>query len=127
MRIKETDASRQHMTIRIKNLRLKTIVGIYAWERKVPQEILINIRFEYDGTSAAESDDIRDAVDYKKLKKQIIQEVESSAFQLIEKVASRILEIVMQQDKISSACVEVDKPHALRFADSVSVTCCSER
>ena len=111
------------MKIRIKNLRLRTIVGIYAWERKEVQDVIINIDFEFEGSDAAKSDRIEDTVDYKKLKKRIIEEVENSRFYLLEKLAGRILSIVMSDSKVIRARVEVDKPQALRFADSVSVEC----
>ena len=115
------------MTIRIKNLRLRTVIGIYDWEKKEPQDVIINVMFDFDGTRAAETDDIQYTVDYKRMKKRIIHEVESSAFQLIERLAQHILNIVMDDEKVDSARVEVDKPHALRFADSVSVTCSAVR
>lgn len=115
------------MKIRIKNLRLRTVVGIYAWERKEAQDVIINIDLEFDGSQAAESDQIKDTVDYKALKKRVIAEVETSHFQLLEKLASHILDIVMSDLKVYRARVEVDKPNALRFADSVSVECSAER
>ncbi len=115
------------MKVHIKNLRLRTIVGIFAWERKEVQDVIINITFEFNGSTAAERDDIQDTVDYKELKKSIIKTVENSQFYLLEKLASRILEIVMSDPKVIRANVEVDKPQALRFADSVSVECSAER
>lgn len=115
------------MKIRIKNLRLRTVVGIYAWERKEAQDVIINIDLEFDGSRAAETDNIKDTVDYKSLKKHIIKEVEASRFQLLEKLAGHILDIVMSDQKVYRAHVEVDKPNALRFADSVSVECSAER
>jgi D-erythro-7,8-dihydroneopterin triphosphate epimerase len=115
------------MKIRIKNLKLRTVVGIYAWERSEPQDVIINIEMEFEGSRAAETDNIEDTVDYKTLKKQIIAEVESSRCNLIEKLAGRILSILMNDPKVQKATVEVDKPHALRFADSVSVELSEER
>ena len=115
------------MIIRIKNLRLRTVIGMNDWERKTQQDLIINIEMEFDGTKASQSDDIKNTVNYKTLKKSIITEVEQSRYHLIETLASHILEIVMKYDKVQRAIVEVDKPRALRFADSVSVTCSSER
>ena len=109
------------MKIRIKNLRARTIIGIYEWERNHLQEIVINIEMVFDGSKAIETDTIEDTVNYKDLKKQILAEVEASGFQLLEKLADHILQIVMSDPKVQKASVEVDKPHALRFADSVSV------
>ncbi|MBN1780251.1 dihydroneopterin aldolase [bacterium] len=115
------------MKIKIKNLRLRTIVGIYAWERKETQDVIINITIEFDGSGAAQTDNVRNTVDYKALKKRIVSEVESSRFKLLEKLADHVLRIILEDKKVLSARVEVDKPHALRFADSVSVTCTGSR
>ncbi len=115
------------MKIRIKNLRVRTIIGIYEWEREHLQEVVVNVEMAFDGSRAVKTDAIEDTVNYKALKKRIIDEVENSDFQLLEKLADHILNIVMDDPKVKNATVEVDKPHALRFADSVSVVCSGDR
>jgi D-erythro-7,8-dihydroneopterin triphosphate epimerase len=109
------------MLIRIKNLHLRTIIGVNDWERELRQDVIINIEMEFDGSKAAQSDDLADTVDYKRLKRRIIQMVEASSFQLIERLASEILDLIMENKCVMRATVEVDKPHALRYTDSVSV------
>lgn len=115
------------MIIRIKDLRLRAVIGINDWEREHKQDIVINLELEFDGRKAGETDDIADTVNYKAITKQIIKEVEASEFYLLEKLSSSIIKIVMQDDKVKKASVEIDKPHALRFADSVSVICSADR
>jgi FolB domain-containing protein len=107
--------------IKVKNLRLRTIIGIFDWERDHKQDIIINLKLKFDDSKASLSDDINDTVDYKKLTKRIIAEVEQTSFNLIEKLAAYIINIVMEDKKITAAVVKVDKPHALRFADSVCI------
>jgi FolB domain-containing protein len=114
------------MLIRIKNLRLKTIVGVNSWERQEAQEVVINIEIEFDGRKAAETDSLDETVDYKRIKKQILEDLESSKFFLLESLGQRILDKLLEDGRILRATVEVDKPKALRFADSVSVVCSSE-
>ena len=109
------------MIIRIKNLRLRTIVGIEDWERKHKQDVIVNIEMELDGDEAGKSDDIEDTVNYKTVKRNIINAVEGSQYQLLDKLAIEILKVIMEEAKVKRAAVEVDKPQALRFADSVSV------
>ena len=110
------------MIIRIKNLRLRTIIGIYDWERTELQDVIINAEIEFDGAKAAGSDNIQDTIDYKIINKKIIEMVESSKLFLVEKLADTVLKIIMEDKKVKSAKVEIDKPGALRFTDSVSVT-----
>ena len=115
------------MIIRVKNLRLRTIVGINDWERKAPQDVVINIEIEYDGTKAVETDNIEDGVNYRAIAKRVIREVEQSQFHLLDALAGHVLRLVMEDEAVQRATVEIDKPHALRFADSVSVSCSAER
>lgn len=114
------------MVIRIKNLRLRTIIGINDWERNATQDVIVNVDIVFDGSQVAETGHIDDTVDYKQIKKKIIKQIESSKFYLLDKLASHVLGIIMEEEKVIRAAVEIDKPHALRFADSVSV-CCSGR
>lgn len=111
------------MRIKIKNLRLRTVIGVFDWERKTKQDVVINAAIDFDGAKAAASDDIEQTFDYKALTKKIISAVEASQFYLIEKLADTILQIIMDHPLVEQAEVEVDKPQALRFSDSVSVTC----
>ena len=109
------------MIIHIKNLRLKANIGTDDCERNNKQDIIINVKIEYDGTKAAETDNLNDTVNYYKITKQIIEEVEQSEFLLLEKLANHILQIVMQEPLVETATIEVDKPHAIHQADSVSI------
>lgn len=108
-------------TIRIQNLRLKAVIGVNAWERKIKQDVVINITFEYNSTAAVSSDGISHAYDYKRLTKQIIERVERSNVHLLEKLADVILEVVNDSGPAEVITVRIDKPGALRHADSVSV------
>jgi len=110
------------MIIKIENLRLRTVVGIFEWEKKVRQDITINVEIEIDGSRAIEKDVIEYTVDYKTITKKIISEVEKGQYNLIEKIAGDVMKIVMEDGRILKATVKIDKPGALRYADSVSVT-----
>jgi len=115
------------MIIRIKNLRLRTIIGVNDWERKNLQDVVVNAEIEYDASRAIETDDLEYAFNYRGVTKRIISAVESSRFHLLDALANHILQIIMDEPKVRKASVEVDKPNALRFADSVSASCRAER
>ncbi|WP_018691150.1 dihydroneopterin triphosphate 2'-epimerase [Algicola sagamiensis] len=109
-------------SINIKNLRLRTYIGIKDEEIKNKQDIIVNVRINYDAEQALHSDKMDDALNYRTITKKIIQRVESERFSLLEYLTSEILSIASEHAWVQSAEVEVDKPHALRFADSVSMT-----
>ena len=108
-------------TIRITDLTLKAIIGIFDWERTRKQKVVINVEIVFDASKAAKSDKVKDTVDYKAITKKIIKHVEASKYFLIEKMADQVLKIVLEDKKVKAAKVRIDKPGALRFAKSVSV------
>lgn len=108
-------------TIFIKNLKVRGIIGINDWERKEKQDILINVSLVLNLEKAGKSDNIDDTVNYRTLTKEIIDLVEISQFFLVEKLISTILDLCLKQDIVEKAKVRVEKPMALRFAESVGV------
>ncbi|WP_456375686.1 dihydroneopterin triphosphate 2'-epimerase [Thiolapillus sp.] len=115
------------VTIRVKNLRLRTYIGFNDEEVKKRQDVVINIVFSYKADEAAETDDVKYAVNYRTITKKVIRFVEDGRFMLLERLAADVLELVMENPLIVRAEVEVDKPHALRFSDSVSASVRQER
>ena len=111
----------QPITIHIKDLTLKTIVGIFAWERVKKQKIVINLWMDYDAGQAIKTDQIEHAVDYKAITKLIIKDIQASHFFLIEKLAQKVVDIAFSDRKVLKVMVRVDKPGALRYARSVAV------
>ncbi len=111
----------QIATIHIKNLRLRTFIGFNEEEKTKKQDVIVNLQLDYDATTAAQTDSVNDACNYKVLTKQIIALVESQSFDLLEKMAGDIMDLVTGLEKVLAAKIEIDKPHALRFADSVSI------
>lgn len=118
-----TQAHSMTMTVRITNLRLRCIIGIYEWERNNPQDVVINMQIRYDAHRSQSSDSIHEALDYKVLAKKIISLVETSSFNLIETLAARVIELPFEDPRTKYASVRIDKPQALRFCDSVSIEC----
>ncbi|MDP4184354.1 MAG: dihydroneopterin aldolase [Bacteroidota bacterium] len=107
--------------IRVKNLRLRTFIGFNPEEKTNKQDVIINVYLETDMTEPMRNDQLSSFVDYKAITKKVIRFVEESRFNLLEALTQGILDQIMEEPQIIRARVEVDKPHALRFAESVSV------
>jgi 2-amino-4-hydroxy-6-hydroxymethyldihydropteridine diphosphokinase len=107
--------------IKIKDLLLRTIIGVNDWERREKQDVIINVEIFCDLKKPSETDNISDTLDYKELKKRIVSIVENSSFYLVEALAGKIANLCINYPGVKKVCVEVDKPGALRFARSVSV------
>ncbi|GIU45358.1 dihydroneopterin triphosphate 2'-epimerase [Shewanella sairae] len=108
--------------IKITNLRLRTFIGFNLEERQKMQDVEINIEIHYPAQNAIREDNVEEALNYKKITKAVIQHVEEGRFLLLEKLVSDILDISSDHPWVQFARVTVDKPHALRFADSVSLS-----
>ncbi|WP_233963198.1 dihydroneopterin triphosphate 2'-epimerase [Pectobacterium versatile] len=108
--------------IRIKNLRLRTFIGIKDEEITNKQDVIINVVIHYPAEQARNSENIADALNYRTITKNIIRHVEDNRFALLEKLTQDVLNIASDHEWITYAEVEVDKPFALRYTDSVSMT-----
>lgn len=105
----------------IKDLLVRGIIGVNDWERKKPQDILINITVFADTTRAGETDDINDCVDYSALTKKIQAHAEIAARLTVEALANDLAKICLAQIGVQKTIVRVEKPGAVRFAKSVGV------
>ena len=77
--------------------------------------------------TAIRDNDIEAALNYRTITKNIIAYVEGNRFALLERMTREVLGIAMEPHAVLEAEVEIDKPHALRFSDSVSVTLSARR
>ena len=111
----------------IRDLLLRTVIGINPEERNIKQDLLLNLILYTDQKPAAADDDFNLTVDYKSAKTAIINLVESSSYGLIETLAAAIAERLLEIDGVQACRVSVDKPGALRFARSVAVEIFRER
>lgn len=107
--------------IRIKNLLLRTYIGFNDEEINKLQDVVINMTIEVDLTNAIQRDAVDGSYNYKIITKNVIALVQEQKFMMLEKLTQSILDEIMKNKNVRSATVEVDKPHALRFAESVSV------
>ena len=114
-------------TIRIKNLRLRTYIGIKEDEIQNRQDVLINAVIRYRADNAVAFNHIEQALNYRTITKAVIALVEENRFLLLERMTREVLDLIMSHEAVLTAQVEIDKPHALRFADSVSVTLSASR
>ena len=105
----------------IKDLRVQTIIGLYDWERKVRQEVSIDIDIFFDNKAASAKDSVNDTIDYKKITKAVISHVEKSSFKLQESLAESIAVLIKRDHPNNSIRIIVSKPGALRNAKDVGI------
>lgn len=108
--------------INIRDLRLRTFIGFNPDERVKQQDVVVNIEIHYPATDALLEDQVDGALNYKLISKKVINHVEQGHFLLLEKLVADVLMICADHPSVTYAKVTIDKPHALRFADSVALT-----
>ena len=105
----------------LRKLKIETVIGIYDWERKIKQEVVIDLEMATDIKQAAKTDHIDDTLDYKSVAKRIIGFVEDSSFQLVETLAEKIAEIVLTEFSIPWLKLTLNKAGAITGAEGVGV------
>jgi dihydroneopterin aldolase len=107
--------------IYIHDLRIETVIGIFDWERKIKQTVVLDIELAGDCRKAAENDAVEDTLNYKSVAKRLIEFVGSSEYQLVETLAERSAEIIMEEFQVPWIKLRVNKKGALRGARDVGV------
>ena len=105
----------------IEGLEVRTVIGIYDWEREIRQSVRIDLEMAWDISAAAASDDIADALDYKAVSKRLIAFVEASQFGLIEALAEQCARIVLDEFAVPWLRLKLSKPGAVRGSENVAV------
>jgi len=102
-------------------LKVDTVIGIWEWERRIRQTVVIDIEMSADIAKAAATDDVADTLNYKSVAKRVQSFVADSSFQLVETLAERIAAIIREEFSVAWVKVRVDKPGAIRGSKSVGV------
>jgi dihydroneopterin aldolase/D-erythro-7,8-dihydroneopterin triphosphate epimerase len=105
----------------IRDLSVRCIIGINEEERRVKQDVVINVVMNADLSAPGRTDSFGDAVDYRAVKKRIYDMASASSCNLIEALAEKTADLCLEDKGVQSVCVTIDKPGALRFARSVAV------
>jgi len=87
--------------------------GLFEQERKDGQDFFVDLTLSVDLKAGSQSDSIADTVNYAEITDLVVEEITSNPVNLIEKLAARIAERVLNQHiKVSSVTVTVHKPQA---------------
>ena len=105
----------------IEGLEVRTVIGIYDWEREIRQTVRLDMEMAWDIRPAGVSDDIADTLDYKAVSKRLIAFVEGSSFGLIEALAEACARIVLEEFNVPWMRLKMSKPGAVRGSENVAV------
>ncbi|MBI3771883.1 MAG: dihydroneopterin aldolase [Gammaproteobacteria bacterium] len=107
--------------IYLSGLKIETVIGVYDWERRVKQRVIIDLEMATDIRKAAATDALDDTLNYKAVAKRLIEFVGGSQFQLVETLAERIADLVLQEFNVPWLRLRLNKQGAVRGATDVGV------
>jgi len=105
----------------IEGLEVRTVIGIYDWEREIRQTVRLDLEMAWDISKAGATDDIQDTLDYKAVSKRLIDFVEGSEFGLIESLAEHCAQILLTEFHVPWLKLKMSKPGAVRGSENVAV------
>ncbi len=107
--------------IYLRDLRIDTVIGIYDWERRMKQTVILDIEMATDIRAAANSDNIEDTLNYKDVAKRIMSFVGESEFELVEALAEKVTEIILSEFNTPWVKLSLNKKGAVRGVRDVGV------
>ena len=105
----------------IEGLEIDALIGIYDWERRVRQTLVFDIEMAFDNRVPAATDDIAHTLNYKAVSKRVIAYVQASEFGLVETLAERVAQIILDEFDVRRLRLKLSKPGAVRGARAVGV------
>ncbi|MDB4597738.1 dihydroneopterin aldolase [Candidatus Pseudothioglobus singularis] len=105
----------------VQGLKVDTVIGIYDWEKKIRQDIVLDIEMSSDIAAAAETDHINQALNYKNVCKRVAGFVRESKFELVETLAERICQIILNEFNVQWVKLKLNKGEAITGAEGVGV------
>ena len=107
--------------IRVRQLKVDAVIGIHDWEKAIKQPVLIDLDLSFDSSQAAKTDDIKDALDYFAVRQRVTLMVSSSRFELVETLANKVAEMLLQDFPCQKVKLALYKPDAIANAQAVGI------
>ncbi|MGI3431343.1 bifunctional dihydroneopterin aldolase/7,8-dihydroneopterin epimerase [Providencia stuartii] len=105
----------------IEQLSVITTIGVYDWEQKIEQKLVLDIEMGWDNKRASRSDNVTDCLDYAQISQAIMDHVSKNKFGLVERVAEEVAQLLLGHFCCPWVRIKVAKPGAVVRAKSVGV------
>ena len=105
----------------VRDLELKALVGIHDHEKVAPQRIIVNVDLMVDESEPVDDDVFRTVVDYERVVKKIKQIIDEGHVNLLETLAERFAERCLEDPRVLSSRIRIEKPDVMPEAASVGI------
>ena len=106
-------------TVFITGLRADTVIGVYDWERRSRQTVVLDLELASNNHRAAASDRIEDATDYAAISERLLSFIGDAEFRLIETLAEQVANIILDEFAVPWLRLRLAKPAAVVQARDV--------
>ena len=109
----------------LRDLKITTLIGVYEWEKRVPQTLQVDLEIALPNSRACQSDNIDDALDYSEIVRHLQKVLTSRHFNLLEALSEHIARIILNDFNAPWVKVSVAKLQAIPGSRMVGI--CIER
>lgn len=106
----------------LRELKIDTLIGVYEWEKRVPQTLQIDLEIALPSSLACQTDNIDDALNYADIVRDIQKALASRHYNLLEALAESIAQILIDDFKAPWVKVSVAKLQAIRGSKMVGIS-----
>ena len=107
--------------IYIHGLQCTCRVGVWDWEKRIDQTLVLDIDLATNIKSAAESDDLQDTLDYKKISDRVIEYAQANTFDLIETLVERLAGTILEEFNVPWVRIKLDKGGVVKNVNHVGI------
>ena len=108
-------------TVFIKDFIIQEIIGIHEHEKTKKQKIKFNIVVNVNQNTVPDERDIKSIVDYEKITNKLENLVKNKKYNFLESLAEDSFKEIFEDKRINSVKIKIEKPDAIKNADSVGV------
>ncbi|MBX2848992.1 MAG: dihydroneopterin aldolase [Acidiferrobacterales bacterium] len=96
-------------------------IGVWDWEKRIDQTLVLDIDLATDIKPAAQSDDLKDTLDYKKISDRVIEFAQENTFDLIETLIERLAQLILAEFDVSWLRIKLDKGGVVKNVNHVGI------
>ena len=115
------DKASTKRTVFIKDFIIEEIIGIHKHEKNKKQKIKFNIVLDISQSTLPDEKDIKSIVDYEKITNKLEKLTKIKKYNFLESLAEDSFQEIFEDKRINSVTVKIEKPEAIKNAESVGV------
>jgi 7,8-dihydroneopterin aldolase/epimerase/oxygenase len=108
-------------TVLIKDFLIEEIIGIHQYEKINKQKIIFNIVIDVNQRTLPNENNLESVVDYEKITNKLKKLTKKKKYNFLESLAEDSFKEIFEDKRINSVKIKIEKPDAIKNANSVGV------